>query len=140
MSEYTTHIHWARLKTSTTRTSSTANEDQPQHVIITIDSTECNIIMVNRHNDDTPIQIQPSTRRTNPAPPLASQAIGSNHQGKKRSYAGNITEIRIFPDHQFTTRPRNNRKPKGTTYQKGRRRHLGPHNKPMTLRAALIFT
>ena len=95
-----TDIHRARAKTSATRTSSTANEDQPQHVIITIDSTECNIIMVNQHNDNTSTQTQPSTRRTNPAPPLASQAIGGNHQGKKRSYAGNITEARIFPDHQ----------------------------------------
>ena len=57
-------------------------------------------MMVNWHNDDTPIQTQPSTRRTNPVTLLASQAIGSNPQGKKRSYAGNFTEVRIFPDHQ----------------------------------------
>ena len=94
------HIHGARAKTSTSRISSTANEDQPQHVTITIDSMDCDIVMANQQTDGALTQNQPSKRSTNQGTPVASQAIGSNQHRKKRSYAGNITEVRIFPDHQ----------------------------------------
>ena len=95
-----THIHGARAKTSTTRTSSTANEDQPQHVIITIDNTDCDIVMVNQKDCQTLTQNHPSKRSTDSGAPSASQATGSYPQPKKRSYAGIITSVRIFLDHQ----------------------------------------
>ena len=95
-----THIHGARAKTSTTRTSSTANEDQPQHVIITIDDTDCDIVMVNQQDYDTLSQNHPSKRSANSGAPSATQATSSNPQRKKRSYAGTITNVRISPDHQ----------------------------------------
>ena len=95
-----THIQGARAKTSTSRISSTANEDQPQHVTITIDSTDCTIVRANRQNDSALTQTQTLKTNTNQGTPMASQAIGTNPHKKRRSYAGNITEVRIFLDHQ----------------------------------------
>ena len=95
-----THIQGARAKTSTSRICSTANEDQPQHVTITIDSTDCTIVKANWQNDSALTQTQNSKKNTNQGTPVASLAIGTNPHTKIRSYAGNITKVRIFPDHQ----------------------------------------
>jgi hypothetical protein len=43
-----TYTHWARAKTSATKTSSTANRYQPQYVIITKSNMDCNIVMANQ--------------------------------------------------------------------------------------------
>ena len=95
-----TYTHGARAKTSITRTSSTSTEDRPHHISITIDGKDCNVIMVNHQKDDTPTQPQPPTERVKPGPPLASQSTGTTSTNRKRSYAGKITEVKIFPDTQ----------------------------------------
>ena len=95
-----THTQGARAKTSASRTSSTANEDQPQHVTITIDDMDCNIVEATRQNDSAFTQTRTSNTNTDQGTPMAPQAIGTNPHKKRRSYAGHITEVRIFPDHQ----------------------------------------
>ena len=48
-----TNTHWAGAETSVTKTSSTANRDQPQRVTITRNNMDCNIVMANQLNDET---------------------------------------------------------------------------------------
>ena len=93
-----TETRGARAKTSTSRTSSTrSNEDQPQHITITIDGMDCNIVEATQPVDSAPTQTWTSESNTNQESPIASQTIGAK---KRRYYAGHITEVRIFPDHQ----------------------------------------
>ena len=93
-----TEAHGARAKTSTSRTSSTrSKEDRPQHITITIDGMDCNIVEATQPMDSAPTQTWTSEPTTNQEPPIESQTIGAM---KRRYYAGHITEIRIFPDHQ----------------------------------------
>ena len=93
-----TEAQEARAKTSTSRTSSTrSNEDQPQHITITIDGMDCNIVEATQPMDSAPTQTWTSEPNTNQESPIASQTIGAK---KRRYYAGHITEIRIFPVNQ----------------------------------------
>ena len=94
----------ARAKTSTPRTSSTTNEVIPQQTTILMDGMDCTTTEDNQPKDDASTQTW--TANSTPGPsPSAPQAIGNNNFKRKRSYAGHITNIRIFPDqqtHQFS--------------------------------------
>ena len=90
----------ARAKTSTPRTSSTTNEVKPQQTTILMDEMDCNIREDNQPKDDTSTQTWTSNSTPGPTSPSAPQAIGNNNFKRKRSYAGHITNIRIFPDQQ----------------------------------------
>ena len=93
-----TEAQEARAKTSTSRTSSTrSNEDQPQHITITIDGMDCNITEATQPMVSASTQTWTSEPNTNQESPIVSQTIGAK---KRRYYARHITEIRIFPDHQ----------------------------------------
>ena len=90
----------ARAKTSTPRTSSTTNEVKPQQTTISIDGMDCNIIEANQPKDDASTQTWTSNSTPGLENPTALQATGNNTHKRKRSYAGHITNIRIFPDQQ----------------------------------------
>ena len=90
----------ARAKTSTPRTSSTTNEVKPQQTTILMDEMDCNIREDNQPKDDTSTQTWTSNSTPGTTSPSAPQAIGNNNSKRKRSYAGHITNIRIFPDQQ----------------------------------------
>ena len=93
--------HGARAKTSTPRTSSTTNEVKPQQIIISIDDMDCNIKEDDQPKDDASTQTWTVNSTPEPKSPSAPQAMGNNNNSKrKRSYAGHITNIRIFPDQQ----------------------------------------
>ena len=97
---YSTHTQGARAKTSIPKISSTANEDQPRHVVVTIDDSECNIVTVNQEDYATITKNHTPRRTTTSEISAATQAPNSNPRRQKRSYAGIITDVRIFPDHQ----------------------------------------
>ena len=133
-----TEAQEARAKTSTSRTSSTrSKEDRPQHITITIDGMDCNIVEATQPMDSAPTQTWTSEPNTNQKSPIASQTIGAK---KRRYYAGHITEIRIFPDHQACPSNPQQSESKSTTYLKRQKRHHGPHNNHMMAKAAQIST
>ena len=131
----------ARAKTSTPRTSSTTNEVKPQQTTILMDEMDCNIREDNQPKDDASTQTWTVNSTPGPTSPSAPQAIGNNNFKRKRSYAGHITNIRIFPDqqtHQFSPQ---HSEANGMTCKKRRERwHPGPHNRHTTVRDVQIST
>ena len=129
-----TEAQGARAKTSTSRTSSTrSKEDQPQHIAITIDGMDCDIIEATQPLTNASTQTWTSTPDTNQESPTASQTVGTK---KRRYYAGQITDIRIKP----TNPTLNNRKPNGTTCSEELGRQHGPHTNHTIPKDAQIST